>query len=403
MRVVILAPGTRGDVAPIGAVGAGLVADGHEVTVVANAEYASLVAASGCAHVSIEEQVAPAESMSGAQGVRAHLAQLRRYMWVAAEAALSASDGAEVVITNAISPYGHDIAEAFGVPSATALLQPAEPSVAYPPMIASARDLGARGNKVLGRLVRRVRAPYDPATEMVRKELGLPPQRPVKARVRRGSAESPVHHGISAAVLPRPTDWPDHLHLDGFWWPVEDPAWCPPEELATFLGDGSAPLLITLGSLEVGAEAVAAVNDVIARSKHRILVQGSAFGEIARDQPDRVLAVGDVPHGWLLPHTCGVLHQAGAGITAATLRAGVPSIPLPVHTDQPFWARRLHALGAATPPIPARRADSKSLRAAVEVLMASDDLRAGAMAARAALEGGDSTLPLRRWVARSDG
>lgn len=77
----------------------------------------------------------------------------------AATVALDAAPGAEVVVTNAISPYGHDNADALGVPSAEALLQPADPSTSYPPMIFSGRDLGGLGNRVVGRIAARVPTP----------------------------------------------------------------------------------------------------------------------------------------------------------------------------------------------------------------------------------------------------
>ncbi|TSB16071.1 glycosyltransferase [Streptomyces benahoarensis] len=65
-----------------------------------------------------------------------------------------------------------------------------------------------------------------------------------------------------------------------------------------------------------------------------------------------VLTIGEVPHALLFPRTAAVVHHAGAGTSAAALRAGVPSVPVPVTADQPFWAGRLATLGAATPPIP---------------------------------------------------
>ena len=157
MKVLVLAPGTRGDVAPVAGLGSAFTGDGHEVTVVAGADYASLVTDAGCTLVPIDAPIAPPD---GADGVRAYLDALRRYMDAAATATLSALDADvafDVVLTNAISPYGHDIAEHLGVPSAVALLQPAEPSAAYPPMVASARDLGSWGNRVAGRLAERVR------------------------------------------------------------------------------------------------------------------------------------------------------------------------------------------------------------------------------------------------------
>lgn len=56
-----------------------------------------------------------------------------------------------------------------------------------------------------------------------------------------------------------------------------------------------------------------------------------------------------------------MVHHAGAGTSAAGLRAGVPAVPVPVTADQPFWAGRLAALGAATDPIPFRSLTAEAL------------------------------------------
>lgn len=70
----------------------------------------------GCALTPFIMPVTPPSGTvgGGAQGVRAYLATLRTYMEHAATAALATMPGAEVVLTNAISPYGHDIAEHLG-------------------------------------------------------------------------------------------------------------------------------------------------------------------------------------------------------------------------------------------------------------------------------------------------
>lgn len=398
MRILILSPGTRGDVAPAAGLGAAFVADGHEATIVANAEYEPIVTAAGCTLSPITASLAP--PADAPQGIRAHLAALRVYMDNAASAALAAAPGADAVLTNAVSPYGHDIAEAMGIPSVEALLQPAQPSAGYPPMLASWRDLGRAGNRLAGRLARWMPTPYDPACARIRSELGLPRESRRAAQRRRLAQGMPVHHGISPAVLHRPADWPDNLTLDGFWWPPEPEGWQPPARLHEFLDAGPAPVVITLGSIEQGTATVAAVRAAL-QSGVRAILQGPQLLEVAQ-QLDRadILHVGDVPHSWLLPRAAAVVHQAGAGISSAALRAGVPSVPLPTHTDQPFWARRLAALGAATKPIPIKKVDAAALAAAIEQARSSERLREGARAVSAAMSDEDGTLPLRQWLRR---
>ena len=85
---------------------------------------------------------------------------------------------------------------------------------------------------------------------------------------------------------------------------------------------------------------------------------------------DVVLRVSEVPHDWLFPRVAAVVHDGGAGTSAAVLRAGKPSVVVPFFADQPFWASRIRALGAGPPPIPCTRLTEErlatALRAATE-------------------------------------
>lgn len=132
-------------------------------------------------------------------------------------------------------------------------------------------------------------------------------------------------------------------------------------------------------------------------------MQGKIGENLAEAAPDRVFAAGHVPHSWLLPQVAAVVHQAGAGITAACLRAGAPGIPLPLHTDQFFWARRAHELGAAVTPLTDKRVNRDVLKSRVEEAISNSDYRRRAAEIGARLDDGDSTAPLRRWAAACDG
>jgi sterol 3beta-glucosyltransferase len=101
-----------------------------------------------------------------------------------------------------------------------------------------------------------------------------------------------------------------------------------------------------------------------------------AFGEGAL--PSSVIAVRDVPHEWLLPRMRAVVHHGGAGTTGAALRAGVPSIVVPLGFDQPFWGRRVHALGVGPRPISRRRLSASGLANAIRTATGDSAMRARA-------------------------
>ena len=59
------------------------------------------------------------------------------------------------------------------------------------------------------------------------------------------------------------------------------------------------------------------------------------------EEGGRILLVKGAPHEWLLPKCLMAIHHGGAGTTAASMRASIPTIIYPVIIDQPFWAARI--------------------------------------------------------------
>ena len=412
MRVLMLAPGTRGDVAPFAGLGARMRGAGHDVVIVADAPYAQLAQDAGCAFhpvpADLREVISATWNSSrrltpGA--LRTNLREQAGYFGLAATTALAAAPGAEVVLVNAVAPFGHDIAEGLGVPSVGAFLQPMEPSAAYPPVLVGMRGLGGPGNRLAGTLLRVAPALYDAACAQVRRELGLPKETRRAAERRRRRAGQPVHHGISPVVLPRPRDWRPELHLDGFWWPLRPPGWIPPSDLADFLAAGSAPVVIGFGSTGAGERESEIAVAAARQAGVRAIIQDRGTGErdgagergsaarssgIAERSDSDLLRIGDVPHEWLFAQAAAVVHHAGAGTTAAGLRAGVPTVAVPVHTDQTFWGARVAALGAGPPLIPFSRLTSDRLADAISTAVTSANYRCKAreIAAQLATEDG---------------
>jgi sterol 3beta-glucosyltransferase len=200
----------------------------------------------------------------------------------------------------------------------------------------------------------------------------------------------PVQHGYSPTVLPRPADWRPELDVAGYLWPWADPEWRPSDELSAFLDDGPPPVFVGFGScvFDDGPGLSALIAEALAQAGVRGVVQAGWTG--LRGDSDRLLGIGEAPHEWLFPRMAAVVHHAGAGTSAAGLRAGVPTVATPVVSDEPFWASRMAQLGVGPRPIPHRRLTADRLAAAVGAAVTSGHHRERAewVAARIAGEDG---------------
>jgi UDP:flavonoid glycosyltransferase YjiC (YdhE family) len=135
---------------------------------------------------------------------------------------------------------------------------------------------------------------------------------------------------------------------------------------------------VGFGSVLAGADPDAVTGLVIAAlrkvGRRGVLFRG--WGDFARGSlPPDMLAVDSVPHDWLFPQMAAVVTHGGAGTVAYALRAGVPVVVTPVYGDQPFWGRRVAALGAGPDPLPRRNLTVASLAQAVDHACADRALR----------------------------
>jgi UDP:flavonoid glycosyltransferase YjiC (YdhE family) len=102
-------------------------------------------------------------------------------------------------------------------------------------------------------------------------------------------------------------------------------------------------------------------------------ILGSGMAQQSSTHP--VYFVESIPHDWLLPRTVAVVHHGGAGTTAAGIRAGIPSILIPIGADQRLWAYRVETLGVGPAPIPRSQLTAERLAKAITQAVTDQAMR----------------------------
>jgi sterol 3beta-glucosyltransferase len=391
LPITIIAAGSRGDVQPYVALGAGLQRAGYPVGVLTSQDFQPLVTAHGLAFHDLGGNM-----QAVTQGMQHLLEQgnflkiLSRMQGAAQELALQAvknglpaCQGSQLIISGLGGLFvGLALAEKLGLPLIQAYLYPFTPTREFPGVLTPLPQgrLTAWANRSSHRLGQQMMwQATRPADNKARRELlGLPPA-PVFGPFTR-ERTAPVIYGYSPQVIPRPGDWGDNQQVTGYWFLDPPASWQPPSALVDFLQAGPPPVFVGFGSMgsQKPEQTTALIVQALAQTGQRGVLLSDWNGFRSEALPESVFLTGPVPYSWLFPQMTAVVHHGGAGTTAAGLAAGVPSILAPFMGDQPFWAQRVHQLGVGPKPIPRRRLTVEHLSAAIHIAVTDDTMRAAA-------------------------
>ncbi len=394
MKIAIAAIGSRGDVQPYIALGAGLQKAGYEAILSAPAMFRDLAASYNLKHLPVgvnPQKIMEHPSMQAAAKsgnpirlmrsmFREGLPLIRRYL----EEVYDNCRECDAVILTQI-PYGaYDAAEKRGIPFIQAGLGPLYPTAAFPMIGLNFPDfhLGAVNRFTYGLMDQAFWQFFRPFQNKWRREkLGLPPL-PFGSPAARIRNNGPTVLGYSPSVFPPPADWLPEVRATGYWFLDKPDGWQPPDELTAFLDSGTSPVFVGFGSMpDADAQKTTQlVLDALRMSEARCVLQ-RGWSDLGSERlPGSVLRVDSIPHSWLFPRMAAVVHHGGAGTTAAGLRSGVPSIPTPYAADQFFWTRRVEMLGVGPKTISYHALTAEKLAGMIRQALTDTEMRGRAAA-----------------------
>lgn len=366
MRCTIVAPGSRGDVQPLVVLAAHLQHAGFDVRFATHGDFEPSIREIGAEFFPMTGKSVMFYGGVGGMSVRDRtrdpndfVSFFNRYLLIflrkLLEESFIACEDADFVIGWPWIRFAPSIAERLKIPVLIGAGCPLLyfPTWKYPNPFQGPRDprFGPLYNRWSWRWAMTMTKMGQAEVDRWRdKVLGLPPMS--WSEEMRQLRRAPHLFGYSGKVLPKPFDWPDSVHVTG-WWFKEQGAWQPPPELEAFLAAGDKPIGIGFSSQvsRKSDDITSMFVEALERTNKRaVMITG--FGGL-KDAPvsDRLFAIPTVPYAWLLPRLAAMVHHGGSGSTGDTVRAGIPGFAVPFGYDQYLWARRISDIGIAAPPI----------------------------------------------------
>lgn len=366
-RIVLATSGSFGDLHPYIAVGVGLLARGHDVTIATVETYREKVTGEGLSFRPVRPDIAPSlynpEVFARANDLRTGTEYLLRELVLPHveemyEDLLEAATGADLFVIHQVLFAAPLVAEKLKLKWASVVLAPSAFVSAYdPPLLPPLpwlhplRHLGPLPNHLMFQLFRKLTRKWMKPVDDLRRRLGLPP-----------AEKHPIHDGMFSPLAtlawfspvlgsPKP-DWPINTQITGYaFYDRRDAHEGIDCELLDFVRAGEPPVIFTLGSsavIDAGNFYQHSFEAIEQLGRRAVFLIGSEPKNRPRGViPPSVFLAEYAPYSELFPYAAAIVHQGGAGTTGQALRAGVPMLVVPFMHDQPDNAFRVKCLGVA--------------------------------------------------------
>jgi len=327
MKVALAGFGSRGDVEPVVAVGRELLRRGHDVCMAAPPNMVGFAESVGLATVaygrnSQGQNVLGMDASGFGQNPFSMLTPIiERFslVWAEKSATLTAlANGADVLLAGMTEQaLAANVAEYHGIPLAALhyIPEPISLSRAGQLFTLVTKDAGNAQRRALG-LPEAASSTGEASLEIQAYEEFI-----FQALAAEWAEQGGRRPFVGALTLELPTDADD--------------------EVLSWIAGGSPPICFGFGSTRFPAETVAIIGAACAQLGERALVcAGWSDFTHANLQSDHVKIVHSLNYAVVFPACRAIVHHGGTGTTAASLRAGIPTLILATarDVDQRLWA-----------------------------------------------------------------
>ena len=380
MKITAIGIGTRGDVQPFVELGVEMKKRGHDYRVASFEDFKPMIVSRGLKFIHLDgtaekltqylitEYVKPADFLPGYRKFYSEIPGVLDQM-------ADAVKGSDIATYGTCSFFTRSACDLYDVTAVRVFFSPFDRTNQYS-LYSDKRNTISNGFSYLSQ---------EPAMNLLtiqlfnkwRSEHGLKKWSMFSDYRQQDGRKVLTFYPVSPYLMPPDPKWGNHIHVTGYWYHPEDTHdFTPSIELKSFLESGEPPVFIGFGRAvspemkELQNRTLAAVAEMGIRA----IFQGEqADFSTLKGDGSNIFAVGNVPYGWLFECVRAVVHHGGCSTNGMGLRAGKPTLIMPLALDQYFYGRRVYELNAGPEPLYVRF----KIPAVEEIMKSIDDLLSG--------------------------
>lgn len=362
MVITAVAVGTRGDVNPLAELGEEMIKRGHEFRILTSEGFRPLIESKGVTFLKLDTdadhvmQYLVAEYKTSIDFMKG-MFRLKRENPGFMEQAVSAIRGSDLVMYGTCGAFAYHAAELLGIPCARVFYSPMDPTRQY--SLYSDEYDSEKTLKSYNGLPEGINLMTMVALNKWRVKNGLPKWK-IKSTYKEMSGRRLLTFYPTSRVLMKPDPtWGDYIHVTGYWYHPDEAEreYQPQADLLTFLNSDEKPIFVAFGKAESDelAELQIRVLKTLKEMGIRAIIQADQIPESDKVNTDQLFFVGNIPYSYIFGKVRAVVHHGGNTTNGLGLRAGLPTLVIPLALDQYFYGRMDHRIGAGPAPLYIRK------------------------------------------------